>query len=516
MMFKSRDFSYEVIQKLDRDGDIRYWQCRCLEDQTCYFLVQLDTGIGQIAIPRIAELNDNPAFTDLKEYFIDEESMVLVFSYPRGMHLQSWLTNEDPPDLMKRYEVGRQIFERLILLQLPLWLAGEVLDAARLYPQQEPVGMVYFLDTITSAEPDYYGLVQDKAATLLQMLFAAELESGLYPEFAALCGKLADHAFAGPELMEIYRPYLELLPVCSQERTAAGDDKEPLKERLKRWGIRGLTIAKILMGVAVLAAVVIMIPAWWQEQVVPVWNAGRQWKAVYVDGETLTPETEPETTTAAADPDNGFVTRYWDNGTVYYRGNVADGYYEGKGTTFYKNGVIEYQGEFSFGKRDGEGSLYTEEGVLLYEGGFKKDRYEGDGRLYAAANGNLIYEGEFSGGKYDGVGILYDALSEFPLYDGTFRRGFYDGSGVEYDSCGARLYEGDFLLGVYHGAGIYYEAATGLTMLEGEFRNGMFIFPADELYEDDWYEDASPSDATMRGADEDERDSTSLVAPEAG
>ncbi|GEM_PF-6577584 len=529
MIFKSRDFTYEVIRKLDGNGNINYWQSTCLEDASGYFLVQFHTEKHrQTVILRILELHDNPAFTDIKEYFMDQETIIVVFPHQEGQTLQEYLAQDTDPGLYERFSIGQRLIERLIFQQVPLWLMAEALNPACVYPLAEPVGVRYMLDTILMETPADWKSVQERLQALAALIFARESDSGLYPETDSFCQLLCDKDFESQGLAGVYQAYLELMPVCTEERLASVEEKKPLPERLKQWGTKLLTVIKLLMGAAVLLVVVTMVPSWWQEQVIPVWNAGKLWKAVYVDGETLPQETEPETVEEPeADPDNGFVTRYWDNGNVCYKGNMADGLYEGKGTKYYSNGAVEYQGEFSFGKKEGDGSLYTPEGVLLYEGGFKRDRYEGEGRLYDESGGNLIYDGGFKGGKYDGTGILYHPLSEFPLYDGTFRRGFYDGQGVEYDSNGARLYEGDFLLGVYHGSGIYYDASTGIMLMEGEFRNGMLILSegaglSELVWEDepgmgpDEYGLASPSDATEKGVDHNEGTGTSMVVPEAG
>lgn len=432
---------------------------------------------------RVLELVENPVFADLKEFMTASEQVTFVFSYPMGRTL---LTCLEQPEwaLPERFAIGQKLLERLILLQLPDWLAGEVLDSSQIYPEQEPVGFYYLLDHFeqdywSEAEGDKGQVLCRRFSTVFGELFAGEIESTLYPELTAYVETLPSLS-AG--LMELFCSYLELLPVCSQERVAVTREKPSLLARVKSWGPKILTAGKLLMGAAVLIAAVTTVPRLWQEKVVPVAEAAILWKAVYVDGESLPgepeetqpvePETDPEPET---EQENGLVTWFWENGNPHYKGEIVNGLYEGRGMLYYANGQLAYQGDFSFGQKDGEGSLYTEAGVLLYEGGFKKDKYEGIGKMYDEKYGNLVYDGEFSSGKYNGTGLLFDPLSEFPLYAGTFRQGYYDGQGVEYDNNGAPRYEGHFLLGIYHGQGVYYDAATGAVLLSGEFRNGMLV-----------------------------------------
>lgn len=511
MMIRSRDFTYEVIARMPDGGTVCHFQCRCMEDGGVYHLAAFTGTAAMKESPAVLELAQNPAFTELKEYFMEREALYLVFPYPEGNSLETWLAEKEAWTAMERFSVAQAVLERIILLQMPDWLLGGVLSPAAIYPEQKPVGFYYFCGETNQKNPGWEG-IQTGFAALGETLFEKELREGLYPEIGQFLDRLKDRAYG--DIMEIYRSYLELMPVCSEERSLPKKEKASLAERLKKWKKRLLTGFKFLMGAAVLLTAVTMIPALWKEKVQPVVEAAALWKAVYVDGETLEAETEAEPEQEPKEEfENGQVTWYWDNGNICYQGAVADGMYEGRGTLYYPNGGMEYQGEFEFGRKNGEGSLYTEEGILLYEGGFKRDKYEGEGKLYDRENGNLIYDGGFSGGKYDGEGILFDRWSEFPVYDGTFRLGYYDGKGVEYDGSGSPRYEGEFLLGVYHGHGVYYDAYTGLTLMEGEFRNGNLVLTEDL---------ATGSDAGLaegflpEGGNRYERTDSALVVPEAG
>lgn len=511
MVIRSKDRSYEVIQRLEDTGLARHYRCRQDTSEESH-LVQIPAGSE--LIPRLMELVENLSFTDLTEYFTGQEWLYLVFLWPRGLSLKQCLGDESW-DLKRRYEAGQHILERLILLQVPVWMYPDLLDAERIFLEADSVDFYYTMERVSGLgmEADIGGLF---AAGLLEPLFSQEMDGGRYPEVETFINRLSGEETT--DLMTVYQGYLELLPVCMEDRPEEKKKREPLLDRIKRHSEKLLTGLKLLMGAAVLVAAVAMLPSLWQEKVEPVLSAALMWKSVYVDGETLEAETEPEETGPEEDPDNGFVLRYWDNGSVLYRGNVADGLYEGKGTLYYANGTLQYQGEFAFGKKEGEGSLYTDQGILLYEGGFRKDLYEGAGKLYSAENGNLVYDGEFAGGKYSGTGTLFDFWSEFPVYDGTFRLGFYDGKGVEYGLNGAPLYEGEFLLGVYHGHGTYYDAGTGLVMAEGEFRNGNLVPPDPAEDEPDLQGLlASDSNATevMEGGIYERTDDT-VVVPEAG
>lgn len=512
MIIKSRDFTYEVIERLPDAGAVRHYRCRCAEDGTDCHVAQFLGNRSMEEIPYVLALGENPAFTDLKECFVERQSVYLVLAQPQGRSLAECLKQQEDWKISDRFAAGQGVLERLILLQTPEWLLGEALMPENIYPEQEPVGFYYplsFLSTDTPEQGDMPGAGQlcTHLETLFSALFQRELDGGLYPELEAYRKKLEDQEPG--DVMEAYQSYLELMPVCGEDRKAPEKEKISILEQLKKAGKKLLTAAKLLMGAAVLLTAVTTVPKLWKEKVVPVAEAAALWKSVYVDGETIEAATEEETL-SQEDLENGQVTWYWENGNLCYKGMITDGVYEGRGTLYYQDGKMEYQGEFAYGRKEGDGSLYTEEGILRYEGGFHKDKYEGAGKLYDEKNGNLIYDGEFSGGKYSGNGTLFDPWSEFPLYDGSFRQGFYDGKGVEYDNNGAPRYDGEFLLGVYHGHGIYYDASTGLVLMEGEFRNGNLVTSSSDMAT------SSDAESDTEGGQGYEGTYTPVVVPETG
>lgn len=487
MIIRSKDFFYEVVQMLSEQEGEAHYLCRREGEETLWHLVQISQRrLGRAGLSRILELEENPGFTDLNEYFLLDETIIMVFPFPQGRPI-SGLSEEPDWSMKERFEAGKCILERFLILMMPVWLRWEVSVPDRICLTDDmKAGFYYGLDQVESYDDIGEADVWKRLSALFRQLFQKEEWEGLYPEVEQFLAEADEGPW--PELMDGYRAYLQLLPACSEERKRE-KEKTPFLIRIKKAGMKLLTAGKILMGMLVIAAALLLLPRAWEEQVKPYLDAAALWKAVYVDGEPLEPEPEsepePEPETV---PDQGFVTRYREDGQICYQGNMEHGIYEGKGTLYYPGGTMQYQGEFEFGQKEGQGCLYTEEGIMLYEGGFHKNRYEGEGKLYDEKFGVLIYDGGFSAGKYDGEGILFNPMTDYPVYKGSFRLGYYDGAGTEYDSNGNLLYEGKFLLGVYHGSGVYYDGMTGDVMLEGEFRNGMLVvspqeteYPSEEL-----------------------------------
>lgn len=493
MIIRSQEHSYEAIQALPGEGDVLHYLGRDGDGAEAH-LISMGRGDKlREFMPILSELDGNAAFTDLKEYFLEDGILWMIFQWKRGRMLSACLSGEagaagqgGPGEGTKltpaqRFDLGRQLMEQLILKMIPVYLQQEILTPERVIVGEDGSPGFYYS---FGDWKGYSGTPEDggnrSVCAVLKLLFQQEEASGLYPEWSDW---LAMDIGSGQEgLLGLYQEYLKLMPVFSTERKKE-KGKAGFGERWKKRLPRIFSFIKIAAGLVVLAAAIAGAVGLWKAKVEPVIVAASQWKAVYVDGETLAPlasessageetEAEPE---PGKDPDNGRGERYRADGSLCYKGGLKDGLFDDTGTLYYPNGEIDYQGGFAFGKKEGEGCLYTDTGILFYEGGFRKDVFEGQGRLYDADTGNLVYEGGFSGGKYSGQGVLYDGSTKFPRYVGSFRLGLYDGQGVEYDGTGSLLYEGEFLLGKYHGKAILYDPATGIEVEGGVFRNGIFV-----------------------------------------
>lgn len=517
MIIRSGDISYEVMQALPGEAGVSHYLCRERESQEQCHLVSMGKtkGLGEF-IPFLAELEANAAFTDLKGYFLEEDILWLVFAWEGGEPLGEYLRNPHSPG--ERFALGCQVMERLILLMMPACIQWEALEPGRMYVKED--GTPCFFYSLGNWKA-YAGLDASMAlgrlGDLLELFFQKEEETGLYPEWEEFLDRL--EAGEWTELLDIYKAYLELLPVFSQERKK--EKKPGFKEKFKKLQPRLLAVVKIALGLTVLAAAAVSAVELWKGKVAPVVDAAVVWKAAYVDGET--PETEPEAeettgdaTEEETDPDNGRGERYRKDGSLCYRGGLKDGLYDDRGTLYYPNGEIAYQGGFAFGKKEGEGCLYTDTGILFYEGEFKKDLFEGQGRLYDGDTGSLVYEGGFSGGRYGGEGALYDGETGFPRYVGNFRLGKYDGMGLEFDLNGSMFYEGEFLLGRRHGKGTLYDPLTGAVLFEGVFRNDNYIGPLeDKDRQGENPEDAGGDEKTEMG-EEGGPEENAVIADEGG
>ena len=240
---------------------------------------------------------------------------------------------------------------------------------------------------------------------------------------------------------------------------------------------------------------------------------------------------------------SGQMSRYYDDGTLYYIGTcvlmdydvvvkrisddefcIEDAFILVKGKKYSINGKLCFEGEYE-GCLCKKGKQYYSNGQLKYEGEWETYKYYGYGlgKEYYS-NGQLKYEGEYEEGEYkkgkeyyengqlkyanDGVhtiayypdhkkirikhtnrlGKEYYETGELK-YEGEFKGQFREGQGKEYYETGELKYEGTWVKDKYnmHGKN-YYE--NGNIKFDGRWLMGDFMegkhYMGDFLYEGKW------------------------------
>ena len=120
-----------------------------------------------------------------------------------------------------------------------------------------------------------------------------------------------------------------------------------------------------------------------------------------------------------------------DPGTAYrfYRGQVKDGTFTGRGILVYANDD-RYEGIFVNGRPQGKGMFLSVEENERYEGDFRNGFFHGRG-VFTYANGDQ-YTGQFAGGQPHGIGeYVYLANGKRShAYKGQFYLGIINGQGI--------------------------------------------------------------------------------------
>ena len=92
---------------------------------------------------------------------------------------------------------------------------------------------------------------------------------------------------------------------------------------------------------------------------------------------------------------------------------------------FYENGCLYYEGELKSGKKEGKGKIYDIDGSLIYDGKLINGIKNGKGKEYDS-NRNLIFEGTFKNGKRMKIDMInkYNELGELIYKKDDFEENF--------------------------------------------------------------------------------------------
>lgn len=169
---------------------------------------------------------------------------------------------------------------------------------------------------------------------------------------------------------------------------------------------------------------------------------------------------------------NGEGTSYYDDGTVFYKGNFKNNVMEGKGVITWFSGP-KYEGELKDGRFNGTGTYYISE-KQFRKGQWQNGKMEGKG-FFQIEPGNW-YEGDFINDNYEGKGIYH--FTDGSLYDGQWANSEMNGKGVFTYKDKSR-YEGDFKNNERNGQGKFTftdgRTYTGL-FAKGDFVKGTLMY----------------------------------------
>lgn len=468
MVVRSMSRSYELVRTLDLKGVAIHGLWRTLQDGEEQFIHMIQISkkdLDREWIPYIQEMEENKAFTDLSEVFFDQDFVYMAFQWRDGIPLNVILETQNLT-MEQRFTLGKAVLERILILNLPLFLQRDALNAEEILVATDlSVDFNYSFSDMEwmsgTAE------TASRFAGLIDLLFAAELKGGLYPELKELRERLWEDK--SKTVLAVYQEYLSLAGIVNQERKPPEKEKkEPFLARIKKKTGIFIMIFKITAGLAVISASALLLYDGWKEKVYPVMESAYLVKTFF-DGDEALDEYSGKVEILNAE-----------TGKLLYRGKLEDGKKTGYGAEYERNGGLLYEGNFLAGRYDGQGMLYSRTGKLLYEGNFQAGVYDGSGSLYDEA-GILIYAGSFVQGKKEGYGTDYDSDGRV-IYEGEFKKGVCDGEGRLYGD-GRLCYEGEFSDGVPGGEGVSYE--DGKVKEAGRFEHGVFVEGKGYLYNED-------------------------------
>ena len=208
MIIRTPEQRFTVLRVLQRTEEQEICLCQELgrEPEEVSTLIRFrNPARSRHLLPMMIRQKENPAFEDFLGVFTQQEDLCVRFRYSEAPSLQSWL-QRDTLSLMERLEIGANLLERAMLLNMPAPILSEVLREENITVDEAMrVRFNYFLTTVLTAGQTDLGFICGRLYHLMQLLFAAELKTRALPPLDELLTRLREASFES--LVEIYGAY---------------------------------------------------------------------------------------------------------------------------------------------------------------------------------------------------------------------------------------------------------------------------------------------------------------------
>lgn len=178
MKIETIDNAYTVIScsLIEEDRDI--YLCRDMNYERPYTIVRLK-GKNKInhALEIISMEKNNAYFTDLRDFFISQGDLFVVFSCIRGVPLKKYLNGQLSNE--ERILIGENILKKLVMFKLSPYFICQCLKPENiLITDSLDVFFKYTLDNIEEYESFDRSGAAKSCCSILQIIFEEELKEG--------------------------------------------------------------------------------------------------------------------------------------------------------------------------------------------------------------------------------------------------------------------------------------------------------------------------------------------------
>lgn len=178
MKIETIDNAYTVIScsLIEEDRDI--YLCRDMNYERPYTIVRLK-GKNKInhALEIISMEKNNAYFTDLRDFFISQGDLFVVFSCIRGVPLKKYLNGQLSYE--ERILIGENILKKLVMFKLSPYFICQCLKPENiLITDSLDVFFKYTLDNIEEYESFDRSGAAKSCCSILQIIFEEELKEG--------------------------------------------------------------------------------------------------------------------------------------------------------------------------------------------------------------------------------------------------------------------------------------------------------------------------------------------------
>lgn len=265
MVIRNLEKQYRVIREWEgqaQDGIIQYICREEKEQRDCRLARQELKSVSGDQIRFFMDQIHSEAFTDFLDFFTDSNYLYLVMAHPEGESLAGKL--EESCSLKERMEIGKNLLENMILLNLPEYFFQSAMDLRLITVSRSlEVRLGYDLSGLERFREYGFEKGARKLAAVLSALFKEELDIRAFPPMETLIYDLGDNRFES--LLEIYGRFQELYREWAdrkEEQLRPESFSFRLWERIKQAGrlLKRLAAAGVL-GLALLYLAVSVMEA---------------------------------------------------------------------------------------------------------------------------------------------------------------------------------------------------------------------------------------------------------------
>lgn len=209
MVIQNLKHEYEIIQKVLETDTIEYLLCKETGKELLDMIRIKERSLTVKLIVPFSEQMSNVSFKDFRECFSYEGDLVLVFNHVEAKTMYKKLDEEECV-LKERLEIGKNLFSKIILLNMPDFLLYEALYPDNVMVKATmDVEFAYIPYEIAEFEAHGFDEVCDSLADLMSKLFKREIDLKIGTKIEDFVKNLDEHLYN--DYLEIFHDYQELM-----------------------------------------------------------------------------------------------------------------------------------------------------------------------------------------------------------------------------------------------------------------------------------------------------------------
>lgn len=260
MILRNLNKKYIVIQEYMAGNDVCQYICYEMggpENLLYSAVCQKLSSMRNEEIGFLTEEMKHENFSDLIDFFIHEEQLVVLFQYPKGISLKQKITSEEC-GMQERLEIIKSLLEKILFLNLSdyFWDAAMDIDLIHVSPAGE-ISFLYDCRHLDAFDTVDFQNGAKSLGEVISFIFSEEMKQRSMPELYSFVYDLKHDAIDSP--IGIYEKFWQIYQIYIEKRQ---EDLEPYSLSFRIWDrIKGIGrfLKKLVQPALVLLALAYLI-----------------------------------------------------------------------------------------------------------------------------------------------------------------------------------------------------------------------------------------------------------------